>query len=67
MEICLNNVCCIERGSIHCTNRNQNLHISNVRFLFPVLFTVEYKVCIAEFYLYVRFGADPLKNVVTRA
>ena len=30
-------------------------------------FTVEYKVGIAEFYLYMGFAADPLKNVVTRA
>jgi len=43
------------------------LHISKIRFLFPLSFTVEYKVCIAEFHLYVRFDADPLKNVVTRA
>jgi len=50
-------------------NRNQtrNLHISKIRFLFPVSFTIEYKVGIAEFYLYVRVGADLLKNVVTRA
>ena len=48
-------------------NRNQiwNLHISKIRFLFPVLFTIEYKVGIAEFYLYMRFGADLLTNVVT--
>jgi len=50
-------------------NRSQirNLHISKIRFLFPVLFTIEYKVGIAEFYLYVWFDADLLKNVVTRA
>jgi len=50
-------------------NQNQiwNLHISKVRFLFLVSFTIEYKVGVAEFYLYVRFGADLLKNVVTRA
>jgi len=49
-------------------NRNQirNLHISKIRFLFPVSFPVEYKVGIAEFYLYMRFGADLLKNMVTR-
>ena len=49
-------------------NRNQiqNLHISNIRFLFPVSFTIEYKVGIAEFYQYMEFGADLLKNVVTR-
>jgi len=37
-----------------CTNRNRirNLHISKIRFLFPVSFTIEYKVGIAEFYLY---------------
>ena len=36
-------------------------------FLFPVSFTVEYKFGIAEFYLYMGFAADLLKNVVTRA
>jgi len=36
-------------------------------FLFPVSFTIEYKVCIAEFYLYMGFGADLLNNAVTRA
>jgi len=30
-----------------------------------VSFTIEYKVGIAEFYLYMGFGADLLKNVVT--
>ena len=45
----------------------RNLHISKIRFLFPVSFTIEYKVGIAEFYPYVRFGADLLKNVVARA
>jgi len=44
-----------------------NLHISKILFLFPVSFTTEYKVRIAEFYLYMRFGADLFKNVVTRA
>jgi len=50
-------------------NQNQirNLHISKIRFLFPVSFTIEHKVIIAELYLYVRFGADLLKNVVMRA
>ena len=45
-------------------NRNQirNLHISKIRFLFLVSFTIEYKVGIAEFYLYIGFGADLLKN-----
>jgi len=43
------------------------LHISKIRFLFPVSFTIEYKVGIAEFYLYMGFTADLLKNVVTRA
>jgi len=33
----------------------------------PVSFTIAYKVGIAEFYLYVGFGTDLLKNVVTRA
>jgi len=32
-------------------------HLQN-RFLFPVSFTIEYKVGIAEFYLDVGFGAD---------
>ena len=45
----------------------RNLHISKIRFLFPVSFTIEHKVGIAEFYVYVGFGADLLKNVVTRA
>jgi len=45
----------------------RNLHISKIRLLFPLSFTIEYKVGIAEFYLYVRFGADLLKNVVTTA
>jgi len=43
------------------------LHISKIRFLFPVSFTIEYKIFVAEFYQYVRLGADLLKNVVTRA
>jgi len=43
------------------------LHISKIRLLFPVSFTIEYKVGIAQFYLYMGFGADLLKNVVTRA
>jgi len=30
----------------------RNLHISKIRFLFPVSFTIEYRVGIAEFYLY---------------
>ena len=51
------------------TNRIQirNLHISKIRFLFPVSFTTEYKVAIAELYLHMGFGADLLKNVVTTA
>jgi len=36
-----------------------------MRFVFPVSFTIDYKVGIAEFYLYMRFRADLLKNVVT--
>ena len=50
-------------------NRTQirNLHISKIRFLFSVLFTIEHKAGIAEFYPHVRFSADLLKNVVTRA
>jgi len=43
------------------------LHISEIRFLFPVSFTIKYKVGIAEFYLYMGYSADLLKNVVTRA
>jgi len=35
--------------------------------LFPVSFTIEYKVGIAEFYLYMGCGADRLKDVLTRA
>jgi len=50
-------------------NRNeiQNLHISKILLLFPVSFTTEYKVGIAELYLYVGFGADLLENMVTKA
>ena len=33
------------------------MHISKIRFLFPVSFTIEYKVGIAELYLYTGFGA----------
>jgi len=43
------------------------LHISKIRFLFPISFTIKYKVGIAEFYLYMGFGADLLKSVVTIA
>jgi len=43
------------------------LHISKILFLFPVSFTIEHKVGIAEFYLYMGFAADMLKIVVTRA
>jgi len=43
------------------------MHISKIPFLFPVSFTIEYKVGIAEFYLYMGYGADLLKNMVTRA
>ena len=35
----------------------RNLHISKIRFLFPVSFTIEYKVGIAEFYLFMGFAA----------
>jgi len=45
----------------------RNLHISEIRCPFPVAFTIEYKVGIAEFYLCMGIGADLLKNVVTRA
>jgi len=41
--------------------------MSKIRFLFPVSFATEHKVGIAEFYLYMGFGADLLKNVVTTA
>jgi len=44
-----------------------DLHLSKIRFLFPVSFTVEYKVGIAEFYLYISSDADLLKDVLTRA
>jgi len=37
------------------------LHISEILFLFLVSFTIEYKVGVAEFYLYMGFGADLLK------
>ena len=49
--------------------RNQiwNLYISKILFLFPVSFTIEYKLGIAEFYLFMGFDADLLKNVVSRA
>ena len=45
-------------------NRNQmsNLHISKVQFIFLVSFTIEYKVGIVEFYLYMAFGGDLLKS-----
>jgi len=43
------------------------LHIFKIPFLFPVSFTIEYKVGIAEFYRFMGFGADLLKNVVSRA
>jgi len=42
-------------------HQNRNLHISKIRFLFPVSFTTEYKVGTAEFYLYMWFGIDLLK------
>jgi len=40
---------------------------SKIRFLFPVSFIVEYKVGIAEFYMYMGSDADLLKDVLTRA
>jgi len=43
------------------------LYISKILFLFPVSFTIEYKLGIAEFYLFMGFDADLLKNVVSRA
>ena len=46
-------------------NGNRNLHISKIWFLFPVSFTIEYKVGIAEVYLNMGFGADLLKNVAS--
>jgi len=45
----------------------QNLHISKIRLLFPVSITIEYKVGIAEFDLFMVFDADLLKNVVSGA
>jgi len=37
------------RTRSQCSNRNRkwNLHISRIRFIFPVLFTTEYKVSVA--------------------
>ena len=45
------------------TNRNRirNLHISKIRFLFLLSFTIEHKLSIAEFYLHMGFCADVLK------
>jgi len=54
-------------GSIQCTNQNRNLHLSKIWFLFPVSFTIEYKVGIAEFYLYMGSAADLWKVVLTKA
>ena len=48
-------------------NQIRNSNISKIRFLFPASVTIEYKIGIAEFDLYMAFGADLLKNVVTRA
>ena len=45
-------LCSIELGSIQCTNRNRHLHISKILFLLSVSFTIEYRVGIAELYLY---------------
>jgi len=55
-------LCSIECGSIQCTDRNRNLHISKIWFLFPVSSTIEWKVGIAEFYLHMGFGTDLLKK-----
>jgi len=33
------------------------IYTSKILFLFPVSFTIEYKVGIAEFYVYMGFGA----------
>jgi len=52
---------------MQCTNQNRNLHLSEIWFLFPVSFTIEHKVGIAEFYLYMGSSADRLKDVLTRA
>jgi len=38
------------------------LDISKIRFLFPVSFTIERKVGIAECYLYMGFATDLLKK-----
>jgi len=48
-------------------NQNWNLHFSKIWFLFPVSVTTEYKVRIAEFYLYMGFGVEVFKNVMTTA
>ena len=45
-------LCSVELGSIQCTNRNRHLHISKILFLLSVSFTIEYRVGIAELYLY---------------
>ena len=47
-------------------NQIRNLHISKILFLFQVSFAIEYKIGIVAFYLYMGFGADLLKNVVTK-
>ena len=60
-------LCSIERGSIQCTNQNGIMHLPKIRFLFPVSFTVEYKVGIAEFYLLMGSDAELLKDMLTRA
>jgi len=45
-------------------NRNQmsNLHISEIQLIFLVSFTIEHKVGIVEFYLYMAFGGDLLSS-----
>jgi len=42
------------------------LHIPKIQFLFPVSFTIEYKVGIPEFYLYMGCGADLLNKISIR-
>jgi len=50
---------------MHKSKPNQEFaHLCNT-ISFPVSFTIEYKVGIAEFYLCMAFGSDLLKIVVT--
>jgi len=46
------------------TNKNRNLRLSKIRFLYPVVFTTEYNI---DVIFHMEFFADPLKDVMTRA